>query len=125
MKALTTPPVSRLTHSPILTLSPSTTYIMDARWSPTNPSVFSYVDAQGTIGICDLASDINESRATLQSSPSGSSSYNKLAWSCSGEMVAVGNVDGGVEIFGVEDSSRIDEASRLSKVLGRLESTKY
>lgn len=40
-------------------------------------------------------------------------------------MVAVGNVDGGVEIFGVEDSSRIDEASRLSKVLGRLESTKY
>ena len=83
-------------EQPIKTFESSQEYVFDVQWSPSNPSIFAQVDADGYLDIWDINKDevirkkVNEKKALP---------LNCVKWSRDGRRLATGDVDGNISIF--------------------------
>uniref|UniRef100_A0A7S2H4K4 Dynein intermediate chain n=1 Tax=Helicotheca tamesis TaxID=374047 RepID=A0A7S2H4K4_9STRA len=87
------------TDKPLLSfLSHSYDYMCDAQWSPTHPSVFATASSNGSLGIWNLASSLDEpisgSEGIVVDKDSASAhGLNKLKWSSDGRRIVVASSD--------------------------------
>jgi dynein intermediate chain len=86
-------------ESPLFTFDVNEDYVYDAKFHPTNPSLFACVDGLGKLDFWDLNKDVE---VPVYSYEVGKSALNKLHWSHDGKRVAVGDVNGKVSIFNID-----------------------
>ena len=118
---------------PILSFfSPSYDYMADVQWSPTNPSIFATASCKGTLGLWNLASDLDEPLTGSEGIPieidADSSSFasrgglNKLKWSADGRRIAVASADR-LHVLGMTDEvskpKADDEATMINNLTSR------
>lgn len=106
---------------PLLSLvSHSYDYMSDVQWSPTHPSQFATASSNGTMGLWNLASSLDEPVSGLEGivvEPDATSGrgLNKLKWSSDGRRILVASADR-VHVLGMsEDALRQkgDEETRM------------
>lgn len=85
--------------SPLLTFDANDDYIYDAKFHPTNPSLFSCVDGLGKLDFWDLNKDVE---CPVYRHDVGKVALNKMSWSDDGKKVAVGDINGKISIFNVD-----------------------
>lgn len=106
----------------LLSFEESSDYVLDVRWHPIHPSVFSLVDAAGSLQVYSLLYDLERPFATSMLSSEG---LNKVAFDKGreGKFVAAGGVDGKTYVMDIEavlGSLNENEGVELQRVLGRL-----
>jgi len=130
------------TDQPLISfLSSSYDYMCDVQWSPTNPTVFATASSNGTLGLWNLATSLDEplsgsdgiplESSTNESASTSSTSLgptprnyalNKIRWSEDGKRLAVASGDE-LHIVGVtEDVSKgksEDEGRMMSNLTAR------
>jgi dynein intermediate chain len=74
-------------------------YVYDAKFHPTNPSLFACVDGLGKLDFWDLNKDVE---VPVFRYDVGKYSLNKLAWSQDGKRLATGDINGKVSVFNVD-----------------------
>lgn len=87
------------TESPLFTFDFNDDYVYDAKFHPTNPSLFGCVDGLGKLDFWDLNKDVE---VPLYRYDVGKNSLNKMSWSSDGKRVAVGDVAGKVSILNLD-----------------------
>ena len=74
-------------------------YVYDARWHPTNASLFATVDGTGKLDFWDLNKDVE---VPINRYEVGKNACNKLSWSQDGKRLAVGDINGKITILNIE-----------------------
>jgi dynein intermediate chain len=110
--------------TPLLSMvSHSYDYMSDVKWSPTHPSLFATASSNGTVGLWDLATSLEEpltGKEGLLIEPDAMSGrgLNRLKWSTDGRRLAVASGDN-VHVLNMnEDVIRSD--GEESKVMNSL-----
>lgn len=85
--------------SPLFTFDENDDYIYDAKFHPTNPSLFAQVDGLGNLDLWDINKDTEMRTFRYEV---GKNSLNKLSWSHDGKRIAVGDITGKISILNVE-----------------------
>lgn len=123
------------TDKPLLNmLSHSYDYMCDVQWSPVHPSIFATASSNGSLGLWNLATSLDEpmtgSDGIFVNSTSGgggntstgSSSLNKIKWSQDGKRIAVATSDE-LHVLGMsEDVWKVkgdEEARMMNNFKGR------
>ena len=115
---------------PILSFfSPSYDYMSDVQWSPTNPSIFATASCKGTLGLWNLASDLDEPLTGSEGIPiekdmdasSSRGGMNKLKWSADGRRIAVASSDR-LHVLGVTEEVSKPKADDETKMINNLTS---
>ena len=100
------------------TFSSSRDYVLDVRWSPTNPALFASAYARGTVCLWNVNS---ESEAPIASLNLSDSAVNKIQWSSNGKKIAAGDSSGKVSILGVSSEyANAHDWTRLGETITRL-----
>jgi dynein intermediate chain len=92
-------------------------YVYDAKWHPTNPSLFSSADGTGKLDFWDLNKDVEVPTYRYDM---GKTVLNKLSWSQDGKRLAVGDFMGRVSILSIEKelySSKAEDSIKFDKVI--------
>lgn len=109
------------TDKPILSfLSHSYDYMCDVQWSPIHPSVFATASSNGSLGLWNLASSLDEPISgsdgiVVEASSALTSGLNKIRWSSDGRRIVAASADK-LHVLGMsEDVSRPkgDEDARM------------
>ena len=94
----------------------------DVQWSPTNPALFASADGTGRLDLWNLIQDSEVPVASLL--VEGAPALNKLRWTPSGHQLAVGDDQGKIGIYDVNESYANargnDDWSRFMRVLADL-----
>ncbi len=86
-------------ESPLFTFDNNDDYVYDAKFHPTNPSLFASVDGQGKLDFWELNKDVE---APIYRYDVGKNSLNKMAWSQDGKRISVGDINGKVSVFNID-----------------------
>ena len=90
----------------------------DVQWSPINPALFACVDGTGRLDLWNLISDSEVPAASLL--VDGAPALNKIRWHHSGHQLAIGDDQGKISLYDVNESyanARSDDWTRLVRVL--------
>ena len=93
-------------------------YVYDVQWSPINPALFACVDGTGRLDLWNLISDSEVPAASLL--VDGAPALNKIRWHQSGHQLAVGDDQGKISLYDVNESyanARSDDWTRLVRVI--------
>jgi len=101
-------------------LSHSYDYMCDVQWSPVHPSIFATASSNGTLGIWNLASSLDEPMTGVDGfkvDGGSASSYglNKIKWSHDGRRIIAASWDT-LHVFGMSEDvwkAKGDEESRM------------
>lgn len=85
--------------APLLTFDSNDDYIYDCKFHTTNPSLFACVDGSGKLDFWDLNKDVE---CPVYRHDVGKDSLNKLNWSDDGKRVAVGDINGKINILSLD-----------------------
>ena len=90
---------TKISRNPILSFENYEDYVYDAKWSPSNPSVFAACDGDGNLDVWNLASSTEnpEFREKV-----GTSALNRLGWSSRGLRLAAGSSKGHISIYEID-----------------------
>ena len=93
-------------------------YVYDVQWSPVNPALFATVDGTGRLDIWNLINDSEVPTASVV--VDGAPALNKIRWSQNGHQIAVGDDQGKITLYDVNDTyanPRPDDWSKFVRVL--------
>jgi len=102
-------------------VSHSYDYMSDVQWSPTHPSLFATASSNGTLGLWNLASSLEEpmtgsSGIQIESNGGSGGGLNKLKWSLDGRRLVVASCDGRVHALSLSEEvvrQKGDEDARI------------
>ena len=103
--------------APILTFDSNDDYIYDVKFHTTNPSLFACVDGVGKLDFWDLNKDVE---CPVFRYDVGKDSLNKLNWSNDGKRIAVGDINGKIQVLSLDKeivSTKPEEGLKFSKVI--------
>ena len=103
---------------PLYSFEHNSDYVYDVQWSPINPALFATVDGTGRLDLWNLINDAEVPTATLL--VDGAPALNKLRWNQSGSQIAVGDDQGKISLYDVNESyanPRADDWNRFVRVL--------
>ena len=103
---------------PLYSFEHNSDYVYDVQWSPINPALFATVDGTGRLDLWNLINDAEVPTATLL--VDGAPALNKLRWNQSGQQIAVGDDQGKISLYDVNESyanPRADDWNRFVRVL--------
>ena len=86
-------------ESPLFTFDNNDDYVYDAKFHPTNPSLFACVDGLGKLDFWDLNKDVEVPVCRYDV---GKNSLNKMSWSTDGKRIAVGDISGKVSVLNID-----------------------
>lgn len=93
-------------------------YVYDVQWSPINPAMFVCADGTGRLDLWNLINDAEVPTASLV--VDGAPALNKIRWTQNGYQLAVGDDQGKISLFDVNEAyanPRQDDWAKLVKVL--------
>jgi WD40 repeat protein len=93
-------------------------YVYDVQWSPINPAVFACADGTGRLDLWNLINDTEVPSASILID--GTPALNKIRWSPTGHQIAIGDDQGRINLFDLNESfanPRPDDWNKLCKVL--------
>jgi WD40 repeat protein len=93
-------------------------YVYDVQWSPINPAVFACADGTGRLDLWNLINDTEVPSASIMID--GTPALNKIRWSPTGHQIAIGDDQGRINLFDLNDAfvnPRADDWNKLCKVL--------
>ncbi len=103
---------------PLYSFEHNSDYVYDVQWSPINPALFACVDGTGRLDLWNL---INDSEVpTASTLVDGAPALNKIRWHQGGHQLAVGDDQGKISLYDVNESyanARSDDWTRLVRVL--------
>ena len=88
------------------------------QWSPINPALFATVDGTGRLDLWNLINDSEVPTASLY--VDGAPALNKVRWTQSGHQLAVGDDQGKISLFDVNEiyaNPRSDDWTKFVRVL--------
>ena len=91
-------------------------YVYEASWSPVHPALFASIDGTGRLDLWNL---INDSEVPI-STVAMDAALNKIRWTPNGLQIAVGDDQGKISIFDVNENyaqPRADDWGKFVKVL--------
>jgi dynein intermediate chain len=94
-------------------------YVYDAKWHPTNPSLFASADGLGNLDFWDLNKD---SEVPNYRYPVSKTALNKLSWSHDGKKLAAGDISGKVSILNIDkelSNSKAEDSLKFEKVINQ------
>jgi dynein intermediate chain, cytosolic len=105
-------------------LSHSYDYMSDVAWSPNHPSLFATASSNGTVGIWNLATSLDEPLTgpegiIVEPDAMSGSGLNKLKWSADGRRIAVASSDR-VHILNLSDDVVRIKGDEDTKVMNQL-----
>lgn len=89
---------------PVVNFDQNDDYVYDAKWHPTNPSVFASVDGMGKVDFWDLNKDIEVPSFRYDL---GKETLNKLCWSHDGKRLITGDISGKMTLLNIEKEVRL------------------
>lgn len=101
-------------RTPIVTTRYHKTYLTDAAWSPTRPSVFFITKHDGSLDIWDYLYKQNDPLLTLQISDAG---VHCLAVQQKGTLLVLGGVDGSATLLEVSESLTVHNSNEKASFL--------
>ncbi|KAL3280098.1 hypothetical protein HHI36_017604 [Cryptolaemus montrouzieri] len=87
---------------PIYSFEDNGDYVLDVKWSPTNPALFAAVDGSGRLDLWNLNQDTEVPAASIM--VEGCPALNKVSWTPSGTHVTVGDNQGRIWVYDVAES---------------------
>ena len=103
---------------PIYSFENNSDYVYDVQWSPIHPALFACVDGTGRLDLWNLINDSEVPTASLL--VDGAPALNKLRWTQGGHQIAVGDDQGRISIYDVNESfanPRPDDWNKFVRVL--------
>ena len=103
---------------PLYSFENNSDYVYDVAWSPINPALFATVDGTGRLDLWNLINDSEVPTASL--TVDGAPALNKVRWNQSGHQLAVGDDQGKITLFDVNETyanPRPDDWSKFVRVL--------
>jgi len=103
---------------PLYSFENNSDYVYDVQWSPINPALFATVDGTGRLDLWNLINDSEVPTASLM--VDGTPALNKVRWSNSGNQIAVGDDQGKISLFDINESyanPRADDWTKFVRVL--------
>jgi dynein intermediate chain len=91
-------------------------YVYEASWSPIHPALFASIDGTGRLDLWNL---INDSEVPI-STVTTDAALNKIKWTHNGLQIAVGDDQGKISIYDVNENyaqPRADDWSKFVRVL--------
>ncbi|XP_044761816.1 cytoplasmic dynein 1 intermediate chain isoform X20 [Coccinella septempunctata] len=87
---------------PIYSFEDNGDYVLDVKWSPTNPALFAAVDGSGRLDLWNLNQDTEVPAASVI--VEGCPALNKVSWTPSGTHVTVGDNQGRIWVYEVAET---------------------
>jgi len=121
------------TDKPLMNLlSHSYDYMCDVQWSPVHPSIFATASSNGTLGLWNLATSLDEpitgpdgvsvEDGAGGDAPSSSHALNKIKWSQDGRRIVAASYDT-LHVFGMAEEvwkpNADDETRMMNNLKGR------
>lgn len=103
---------------PLYSFEHNSDYVFDVSWSPVHPALFACVDGLGNFDLWNLNCDTE--LPTVGTVVEGSPALNCVAWTTSGQHVAVGDSLGKVWLYDIGEqlaNPKADEWTRFSETL--------
>jgi dynein intermediate chain len=86
-------------EAPLFTFDSNDDYVYDAKWHPTNASLFASCGANGRLDLWDLNKD---TEMPITNFDLGKSVLNKIAWSSDGKRITVGDNNGKLFVMNID-----------------------
>jgi len=112
---------------PLLSLvSHSYDYMCDVQWSPTHPSLFATASSNGTMGLWNLASSLDEPISgsegiVVEKHATSGRGLNKLKWSSDGRRILVASADR-VHVLNMSEEALRKKGDEETKLMHQLTS---
>lgn len=103
---------------PLYSFENNSDYVYDVQWSPINPALFATVDGTGRLDLWNLINDSEVPTASLVLD--GTPALNKVRWTQGGNQIAVGDDQGKISLFDVNEqyaNPRADDWTKFVRVL--------
>lgn len=103
---------------PLYSFENNSDYVYDVQWSPINPALFATVDGTGRLDLWNLINDSEVPTASL--AVDGAPALNKVRWNQNGHQIAVGDDQGKITLYDVNENyanPRPDDWSKFVRVL--------
>uniref|UniRef100_A0A914Y8Q8 Uncharacterized protein n=1 Tax=Panagrolaimus superbus TaxID=310955 RepID=A0A914Y8Q8_9BILA len=103
---------------PLLSLEQHRDYVLDVKWSPVHPATFASIDSEGQLNLWNLNQDTESPVSSI--SIGEYCSGTRVLWSANGQQLTVGDANGRVLLFDVNESLynvRSDEWDKFSNTL--------
>mmetsp|Transcript_62243 Transcript_62243/g.131566 ORF Transcript_62243/g.131566 Transcript_62243/m.131566 type:complete len:659 (+) Transcript_62243:95-2071(+) len=91
-------------QQPVLSLDSYEDYVYDVKWHPTHPGVFTAIDGEGHVDLWNLNQSVEFPSVRCENPNSRKLALNRCSWSKDGRRLAVGDSEGSVSIYGVDQS---------------------
>ncbi|XP_061389718.1 cytoplasmic dynein 1 intermediate chain-like [Musca vetustissima] len=108
-------------EKPLHTINNNYEYVMDIAWSPTNPALFGTVNESGHLDLWNMNMDTEE--PIISTMLNGQPALNRISWLYSGKHIAIGDIDGKLHIYDIDESLThpvYDENTGLCETLDML-----
>jgi len=108
---------------PICSFEKHGAYVLDVAWSPVHPAVFCSIDARGQLCLWNLNEDVEAPIAQMAVS---NCSLCKIVWADNGQQLTVGDSEGHIWIYDVQEalySPRPEEWIKLTRTLREIRQT--
>mmetsp|Transcript_9727 Transcript_9727/g.13750 ORF Transcript_9727/g.13750 Transcript_9727/m.13750 type:complete len:689 (-) Transcript_9727:785-2851(-) len=115
------------TDKPLLSLvSHSYDYMCDVQWSPTHPALFATASSNGTMGLWNLASSLDEPISgsegiVVEPDATSGRGLNKLKWSSDGRRILVASADR-VHVLSMSEEATRKKGDEETKLMHQLTS---
>ncbi|XP_018905592.1 cytoplasmic dynein 1 intermediate chain isoform X2 [Bemisia tabaci] len=113
-------------NKPIHSFEDNGDYVMDVKWSPIHPALFASVDTDGRVDLWNINTDTEV--PTASTCVEGNPALNRVSWKPSGTHVCVGDAQGKISVFEVNEKlaqPKHDEFSKLRHTLQELKHNKH
>lgn len=103
---------------PLYSFENNSDYVYDVQWSPVNPALFATVDGTGRLDLWNLINDSEVPTASLV--VDGAPALNKIRWNQNGNQIAVGDDQGKITLYDINEAyanPRADDWSKFVRVL--------
>jgi dynein intermediate chain len=110
--------------TPLFSFDVNDDYVYDAKWHPTNASLFASVDGSGKLDFWDLNKDVEVPTFRYDM---GKTVLNKIRWSQDGKRLAVGDFMGKVSVMQIEKelySSKPEDSLKFEKMISIVKNNK-
>jgi dynein intermediate chain len=104
---------------PLLTFDSNDDYIYDCKFHTTNPSLFACVDGSGKLDFWDLNKDVE---CPVYRHEVGKDALNKLNWSHDGKRIAVGDINGKINVMTLDRdivNCKQEESNKFQRVIDK------